>query len=345
MLLIAYSFAVKTFGDESKGLIVFLSVLSLGAVFTASNFAIGNVGMFFAVLSVYLASRYFVKHYYLEDTSNGVLCLLLVGLFYGLAVAYDMAYSLTLIGHVVLLTMARRRAFKQFKREEKEAKGLEKEDVFLAYRKQNVISLIVGAISLVVLPLALFTLCYLVCADSYMAYYEANFVLSALKYFLTSITPSYQSFPLALFVGFGGVKIGEYYSFLNYFTAIFTLVCFAFVTFVVFFGKRFAFFKRVKTIKNKYKLTTTSFLTLALPVFLGVTSSPYGFAGVSVFMCAYVAFAYSILLRCFKKDVVTIAFSVATCIGLVFFGMAYVGYVGIALPEVANKILYLWQVL
>ncbi len=121
--------------------------------------------------------------------------------------------------------------------------------------------------------------------------------------------------------------------------------CFLFVTFAVFFGKKFNFFSNVGVIKNKYKIVTTAFLSLCLPVFFGLTSSPYGFAGVSVFMCAYVAFAHSILVKCVKENIVNLAFSVATIIGLIIFGMAYVGYVGLAVPEVAKSILYYWQVL
>ena len=111
-------------------------------------------------------------------------------------------------------------------------------------------------------------------------------------------------------------------------------------------GKKFNVFSNVGVIKNKYKIATTAFLSLCLPVFFGFTSSPYGFAGVSVFMCAYVAFAHSILIKCVKKaNVVNLAFSVAIAVGLIIFGMAYVGYVGLAIPEVAKSILYYWQVL
>lgn len=345
MILIAYAFAVKTFGHSKYGLTVLLSVLALGAVFTSANFALGGIGAFFACLSVYLATRYFVKHYYLDDIASGIACMLGIGLCYGIAVACDMAYSLVLVGHVVLFAMARRRAYKQFKRNEKEARGLEKEDVFLTYRKNRWISVGVFAISLLIIPVALFTVSFAVCSKVYKGFYGVGFVQSALKYFVASITPSYQSFPLALYAGFGGIKVGAYYSFLNYFTSIFALVCFALVTVVVFFGKKIPFFNNVSTIKNKYKLTTVAFLTLSLPVFLGLTSSPYGFASVSVFMCAYIAFAQSILVKCAKRNVVNLAFNVATCISIVLFGLAYVGLVGIATSEVASKILYLWQVL
>ena len=213
------------------------------------------------------------------------------------------------------------------------------------------------AIALLVIPTVLYLGAYSICASVYKNYFGAGFISSALKSFTNGLKPSYQSFPLALFAGFGGVELssslsslnyGEmttYYSFLNYFTCIFALACFVFVTFVAFFGKKVTFFKNVKTIKNKYKITTVAFLSLCLPVFLGLTSSPYGFAGASVFMCVYVAFAYSILARCLKIKVVNVIFSCATIVGLVAFGMAYVGYIGLALPEIAKSILYSWQVL
>lgn len=345
MIILAYVFALKTFGGEKHGALSAVSALTLGAIFTASNFALGTVGAFFGVLSLYLASRYFVKHFYLDDLKGGVLQLGLIGVFYGLAVACDFAYSLLLVGHIAMFVASRRRAYKQYKRDEKEAKGLDKEEVFLSYRKKSLISLGVFALSVVAFPIALFTLAYIPCAGAYKTYYGLGFVASAVKHFTASITPSYQSFPLALFAGFGGLKLNGYYSFLNYFTSIFALLCFVFVTFVVFGGKKVKYFKNVGIIANKYKITTIAFVSMALPVLLGLTSTPYGFAGVSVFYCAYVAFAYSILARCFKRKIIDIAFNVATIIGIILFGLAYVGFVGITVSQTASNILYIWQVL
>lgn len=346
LLILAFAFAKSLFGEEKYGLMTLLSVLSLGAVFTASNFALCSMGTFFAVLSLFISSRYFIKHYYLNEMSEGVLCLLGVGLFYSLAVACNPAYALTLVGHIVLFAMARKRAYKKFKKQEKEAVGLQKEDVFLAYRKKNLISLGFMAIALLLLPTVLFVVTYSACAPVYKAYYDVNFVKGAIKCFFGAFKAEYVSSPFALFVGFGGVKLNGYYSFLNYFTCIFALLCFIFVTFAVFFGKRFSFFSKVDVIKNKYKIVTVAFLALCLPVFFGLTSSPYGFAGVSVFMCAYVAFAHSILVKCVKKDnVINLAFSVAIAIGLLTFAMAYVGYVGLAINSTVKSILYIWQVL
>ena len=345
LIILATAFAKMLFGEDKYGLMSLLTVLSLGAVFTASNFAVSLIGTFFAVFSIHLSSRYFIKHYYLNDMGEGLLCLLGVGLFYGLAVACNPAYALISVGHAVLFAMARKRAYKQYKKEEKNAVGLQKEVVFLAYRKKNDISLGFMAMALILLPALLFIITYSACAPVYKAYYGVGFMKGASKCFFAGLKPAYVSSPFALFVGFGGVKINAFYSFLNYFTTIFALLCFLFVTFAVFFGKKFNFFSNVGVIKNKYKIVTTAFLSLCLPVFFGLTSSPYGFAGVSVFMCAYVAFAHSILVKCVKENIVNLAFSVATIIGLIIFGMAYVGYVGLAVPEVAKSILYYWQVL
>ncbi len=345
LIILAFAFAKTLFGEEKYGLMSLLAVLSLGAVFTASNFAVSLIGTFFAVLSLLISSRYFINHYSLSDMTEGLFCLLGVGLFYGLAIACSPAYALTGIGHIVLFTMARKRAYKKFKRDEKEAVGLQKEEVFLAYRKRNVASFGIMAISLIVLPAILFIISYTACAPVYKAYYGVGFMKGASKCFFAGLKPAYVSSPFALFVGFGGAKLNSYYSFLNYFTCIFALLCFIFVTFVVFFGKKFAFFSKVEVVKNKYKIVTVAFLSLCLPIFFGLTSSPYGFAGVSVFMCAYVAFAHCILVKCVKENIVNLAFSVATILGLLIFGMAYVGYVGLAIPEVAKSILYYWQVL
>lgn len=357
IILIAYAFALNVFGKEKYGATAMISVLSLGAAFTASNFAFASLGAFFAVLSIYLASIYFIRHYYLEDKKDGVVCLIGIGLAYGLAVACNMTYCVLLIGLTVLLVMARKRGYKQFKRDEKQAKGLDKEEVYLSYNKKRLISFGVSALALTVLPIVLFTVCYSVCAGVYTEYYGAGYFASAFKFFVESITPRYQSSPFALFAGFGGIKFNAatvdlkyleqaaYYSFLNYFTCIFSLVCFVFVTVAVFFGKKISFFKNAGVLSNKYKVTTVAFLSTAIPVFLGFISSPYGFASVSVFACAYIAFAQSVLVKCINKKAANTIFCVANAIGLIMFAMAYVAYVGFVLPELANKILYLWQVL
>lgn len=360
LVLLACAFAIKVFGKEKYGIMAMLFTLFLGATFTAGNFATSSIGAFFAVLSIYLASRYFVKHYYFEDRKSAIACLICVGLSYGIAFACDMAYALILIGLIVLFTMSRKRAYKQFKKLEKEAKGLDKEDVYLNYHKNNITSIGMIALALLVIPMVIFTGSYAICSATYKAYYGAGFVASAFKHFAVSLTPAYESSPLALFVGFGGLKFDvihtylnvvsiseavSYCSFLNYFTSIFALASFIFVTVAVFFGKKIEIFKNVGVLTNKYKIVTVAFLTMALPVFLGLTSSPYGFAGVSVFACAYIAFAKSILVKCVKGKTVNIAFNVALIISFILFAMAFVGFVGLNLSQTASKILYFWQVL
>ena len=362
MIILAFAFANKVFGKKVYGVVAMLSALTFGAIFTASNFALASMGDFFAVLSLYLASRFFVKHYYLEDKAEAISCIVAVGLSYGLAISCDMAYSLVIVGLIVLFAMARRRAYKQFKRLEKEAKGLEKEDVYVAYHKNSVTSLGVIALALVVAPIAIFTAFYSVCSSVYKAYYGAGFFASAFKHTVKSLTPAYQSSPFALFAGFGGLEfnvihsclnanatkvteIGSYYSFLNYFTAILALLSFLFVTFVTFFGKKVEFCKNVGTITNKYKIITVAFLTMALPVFMGLTSSPYGFAGVSVFTCAYIAFAQSIMVKCIKRKYVNYIFTAIIAISFIIFAMAFVGLVGLNISTKASEILYFWQVL
>ena len=155
----------------------------------------------------------------------------------------------------------------------------------------------------------------------------------------------YESNPFALFVGFGGQKINGYYAFLNYFVAILGFASLIFVIVAVIFGKKIAFFADLPSVPNRFKIAIISFLTVALTVFTGVNSSVCGFACVSVFYCAFIAFADYILSKCEKTGMAKVICNVYVVVALVVFAMAFVGYVGIALPEIVNKILYLWQVL
>ena len=345
MIILAYAVANKLFGSQRSSILSLVFALTLGACFTASNFSLCSVGGFFAVLSIYLAINHFINHYYSADSADGISSLIGMGISYGLAISFDFAYSYLVLGLIAILVMASRRGYKEYKKEDKKAQGLEKETLFLAYRKKKIVGSLLSLVALVVIPTALFTASYSVCSGVYKIYYGSGYFISAIKHLLASLTPAYQSNPLALFVGFGGVEMNGFYSFTNYFVSILSLVAFLFVTVALIFGKKIPFLKDMGRITNKYKLLTVALVSTALPVFLGLNSSPYGFASLSVFFVIYIAFAEEILSKCLKTKWVEIAVDVSACVSVIIFGMAYVGYVGLALPEVANKILYLWQVL
>ncbi len=345
MIILAYAVANKLFGSQRSGILSLVFALTLGACFTASNFSLCSVGGFFAVLSIYLAINYFINHYYSADSADGISSLIGMGISYGLAISFDFAYSYLVLGLIAILVMASRRGYKEYKKEDKKAQGLEKETLFLAYRKKRIVGSLLSLVALVAIPTALFTASYSVCSGVYKIYYGGGYFTSAIKHFLASLTPKYQSNPLALFVGFGGVEMNGFYSFTNCFVSILSLVAFLFVTVALIFGKKIPFLKDMGRITNKYKLLTVALVSTALPVFLGLNSSPYGFASLSVFFVIYIAFAEEILSKCLKTKWVEIAVDISACVSVIIFGMAYVGYVGLALPEVANKILYLWQVL
>lgn len=345
ILLLVYAFAYKLFEKSRYSIVAVIFALSFGAIFSASTMALGSaIGVLFAIASLYFVAKYFIEDYY-GDTKGAIYNTLLSGLFFGFAVATDMAYSFLIIGIVALLIFAGVRAHKEYKNREKQAQGLEKENVFLAYRSSRVKGVLYGLLAFAVLPVVIFLLSYLICSSAYERVYGAGFIGSAWTHFIRSITPNYESNPLALFVGFGGVQMGEYYSFLNYAVAIISLLSFIFVTVAVFFRKKIAFFKNVPPVANKYKILAVSMLTLAIPVFLGLTSSPFGFAGVSAFMAIFVCFAESILKRCVKSKTATLAVNISAIVSLAVFALAYVGLVGIALPEIVKNILYIWQVL
>ncbi|MBQ7373959.1 MAG: phospholipid carrier-dependent glycosyltransferase [Clostridia bacterium] len=345
LLLIAFIFVSKLFDSPRYSVLSLVFCLAMGGAFTASNFAHGGLGAFFATLALYFASRFFVKHYYFEEVDSAVICLLTSGIFLGLAVSCNMVYSLVSLGVVAMLIMASRRGYKKYKEDDKKAVGLEKEELFLAYRKKRIILFVTALIAVVVIPTLLFTLSFWSLSSVYTAYYGVGFIQSAIKLLAESFTPNYQSFPLALLVGFGGVAESGYYSFLTYLPCVLALLSFAFVTVALCLRKRVEFFKGVGVISNKYKIITTAFLTMLLPVLFGLTSSPSGFAGASVFYCAYIVFAESILVKCINSKKVKLVANILAGVSMVIFAMAYVGFVGIQLPEIVSKILYLWQVI
>ena len=345
LLIVAFLFVSKLFENPRYSILALVFCLAMGSVFTASNFAFGSVGAFFAVLALYLSGRFFVKHYYLEEVEGAILNLITTGMFLGLAVACNAVYSLTSLGVFAMLIMASRRGYKKYKDDDKKAVGLEKEDLFLAYRKKRITLFVTALVALVLLPTILFTVSFLACSSVYTARYGVGFMQSAVKCFASSFAVNYKSFPLALLVGFGGTVENGYYSFLTYLPAILALLSLIFVTVALSLRKKVEFFKNVGVIANKYKIVTVSFITALLPVLFGFTSSPSGFAGASVFYVAYIVFAESILVKCLNAKKVKTAVNIIAGISLGLFAMAFVGYVGLNLPEIVNKILYLWQVI
>ncbi|MBQ4098711.1 MAG: phospholipid carrier-dependent glycosyltransferase [Clostridia bacterium] len=345
LLLMAFMFVSRLFDNPRYSVLSLVFCLAMGGVFTASNFAFAGVGAFFAVLSLYFTMRFFIKHYYLEDVADAVLCLLGSGVSLGLAISCNMAYALISLGHLAMLIMAFRRSYKRYKEDDKKAVGLEKEDLFLAYRKKKIILVFSALGALVVLPTILFTISYWAIASVYQAFYGVGFLQSAVKHLVACFTPNYQSFPLALLVGFGGVTENGYHSFLTYLPTILALLSLIFVTVTLYFRKKVDFFKNVGVISNKYKMVTTAFVSTLLPVLFGLTSSPSGFAGASVFYAVYIVFAESILVKCFNSKKVKLIMNILAGVSLAVFCLAYLGYVGVQLPEIVSKILYLWQVI
>lgn len=345
ILLLIYAFAYKLFEKSRYAVVAVIFALSIGGVFTASTVALGGaIGALFALASLFFTVKYFIEDYY-GDQKSATINMLLIGLFFALAVASDMAYSFLIVGIALLLIFAGARAHKEYKNRELNAQGLEKENVFLAYRASRVKTTLLGILSLVVIPVAIFLIAYAICSGAYQRVYGAGFIGSAATHFIRSITPAYESNPFALFAGFGGAQVGGYHFFLNYVATIVALVSFIFVTVAVICRKKVEFFKAVPPVANKYKILLASLVGFAIPVFMGLTSSPVGFAGVSSIMAIFVCFAESILKKCVKTKTATLVVNISAILSLVLFAMAYVGIVGLALPEIVNSILYIWQVL
>lgn len=345
VLTVVFYFTVKLFGERKYGVTASVFALTIGAVFSASTFGFELIGALFALLAIYMLAIYFIKYYYGEGGVKGLLTLILSGVFYGLSIASNMAYSVIIVGLVGLFVFAHLRAKKLYKKQEKEAKGLEKEEIFLSFRKKTYTSVLTAICSFVIIPIIIFILAFILVGRVYKSYYGVGLIASAVKYTAFALTPAYAVNPFALLVGFGGQNFKGYYSFLNYFATVLGLLSFVFVTVATVFGKKIAFLKNMPSVTNKYKIITCSFVAFLLTVFLGYNSSVVGFVGVSVFYAVYIAFAEYILAKSVSGKVTSIVIDSLAVISLVIFAMAYCGYVGISLPQIAKDILYTWQVL
>ena len=359
-ILLSFFIVKRIFATERSGVMATLFTLAIGGVFTSSTFAFGTVGGFFAILSFYFAIDYFISYYYYEEITKlvsedkkvnygtkkeSIKTLVLIGVTYGLAVCSNFVYALTVLGLLGLFALSQQRANKQYKKDEKEAVGLKKEDVFQANRKRNILSNCLFILSVLVVPTVLVILTSLLAGKGYT---DGGFFANVWNAFVSAIKPDYKFKeiykPFALFAGFGGQSLNGYYTFLNYIPTLLCALSFIFTTVVMITQNKVEAFKEVGTITNTYKILTVSFVAFALTVFFGNTS-PYGFGVVSVFYSAYIIFAEKILGKIIKKKTVKVIFNILVIISLVVFGMAYLGLVGVSLPDIVNKILYLWQVL
>lgn len=343
-LLLVYYIVEMLFGRSEISALATLLALCSGQIFSASLTAYGSVSACFTIAAFAFAIKFFIDDYDMKYGRDGVKNLCFTGLFYGLALASDRFALTTVTGIIAILVFAAIRAKKQFKTQEKEAKGLEKENVYMAYRKGRVTLWIAIPLCLLVLPIAVTLISAAFFSGFLKATYGGGFVSSLLKYYGGAFSFGYALNPFGLLIGLGSDDLGKgYYAFANYITGgLFVLSAAALILLAVFGKKSKRLGYASKKIVNRSKMVISALVATLLPVFFG-NSSVIGFAAASAFCSATTALAFFAAEKAYGKKAI-ITFAVVTGLSFVTFAAGYIGYTGIAVSLTAKNILYGWQI-
>lgn len=343
-LLLVYYIVEMLFGRSEISALATLLALCSGQIFSASLTAYGSVSACFTIAAFAFAIKFFIDDYDMKYGRDGVKNLCFTGLFYGLALASDRSALTTVTGIIAILIFAAIRAKKQFKTQEKEAKGLEKENVYMAYRKGRVTLWIAIPLCLLVLPIAVTLISAAFFSGFLKATYGGGFVSSLLKYYGGAFSFGYALNPFGLLIGLGSDNLGKgYYAFANYITGgLFALSAAALILLAVFGKKSKRLGYASKKIVNRSKMVISALVATLLPVFFG-NSSVIGFAAASAFCSATTALAFFAAEKAYGKKAI-ITFAVVTGLSFVTFAAGYIGYTGIAVSLAAKNILYGWQI-
>ncbi len=343
-LLLVYYIVEMLFGRSEISALATLLALCSGQIFSASLTAYGSVSACFTIAVFAFAIKFFIDDYDMKYGRDGVKNLCFTGLFYGLALASDRSALTTVTGIIAILIFAAIRAKKQFKTQEKEAKGLEKENVYMAYRKGRVTLWIAIPLCLLVLPIAVTLISAAFFSGFLKATYGGGFVSSLLKYYGGAFSFGYALNPFGLLIGLGSDDLGKgYYAFANYITGgLFVLSAAALILLAVFGKKSKRLGYASKKIVNRSKMVISALVATLLPVFFG-NSSVIGFAAASAFCSATTALAFFAAEKAYGKKAI-ITFAMVTGLSFVTFATGYIGYTGIAVSLTAKNILYGWQI-
>lgn len=343
-LLLVYYIVETLFGRSEISALATLLALCSGQIFSASLTAYGSVSACFTIAAFAFTIKFFIDDYDMKYGRDGVKNLCFTGLFYGLALASDRFALTTVTGIIAILIFAAIRAKKQFKTQEKEAKGLEKENVYMAYRKGRVTLWIAIPLCLLVLPIAVTLISAAFFSGFLKATYGGGFVSSLLKYYGGAFSFGYALNPFGLLIGWGSDDLGKgYYAFANYITGgLFVLSAAALILLAVFGKKSKRLGYASKKIVNRSKMVISALVATLLPVFFG-NSSVIGFAAASAFCSATTALAFFAAEKAYGKKAI-ITFAVVTGLSFVTFATGYIGYTGIAVSLAAKNILYGWQI-
>ncbi len=325
LIIAVYLIATTLFGNDFAALFAFIVCLAGGSAFMSSFTAAGAVSACFAVYAFYFAFKFFIEDYYVEDKKSAVLHIGLTGLFFGLAVAANASLLILLAGLIAIVVYAAVRGAKRYKAEEKAAKGLEKENVFVAYREKKIIFGVSSACALVVLPILILLASYAFVGSALVKIYRGGFLSASLAYIGSSFGfGADASLPFKTLVGFGGAGLGDCFAIANCFASLLCIISLAFVIITLIFAGNEKFAETVETSKNKTKLILTAFAASFIALVFGKSGSVADFALCSAFYSLIAALAFGSAIKIFGKNIKTVAFvCVCVCIAAFAFGYVY----------------------
>ena len=324
LLIGVYLIATMLFDNDFAASFAFIVCLAGGSAFMSSFTAAGAISACFAVYAFYFAFKFFIEDYYVEDKKSTVLHIGLTGLFFGLAVAADASLLILLAGLIAIVVYAAIRGAKRYKAEEKAAKGLEKENVFVAYREKKIVFGVSSACALVVLPALIVLASYAFVGSALGKIYRGGFLNASLAYIGSSFGFGADALlPLKTLVGFGSAGIGDYFALANCFASLLCFVSLAFVIITLIFAGNEKFSTAVETSKNKTKLILTAFAAAFIAFVFGKSGSVANFALCSAFYSLVAALAFDSAFKIFGKNIRTVAL-VCGCVGIAAFAFGYV---------------------
>lgn len=324
LLIGVYLISTTLFGNDFAASFAFIVCFAGGSAFMSSFTAAGAISACFAVYAFYFAFKFFIEDYYVEDKKSTVLHIGLTGLFFGLAVAADASLLILLAGLIAIVVYAAIRGAKRYKAEEKAAKGLEKENVFVAYREKKIVFGVSSACALVVLPVLIVLASYAFVGSALGKIYRGGFLNASLAYIGSSFGFGADALlPLKTLVGFGGAGFGDYFAIANCIASLLCFVSLAFLIITLIFAGNEKFSTAVETSKNKTKLILTAFAATFIAFVFGKSGSAANFALCSAFYSLVAALAFDSAFKIFGKNIRTVAL-VCGCVCFAAFAFGYV---------------------
>ena len=324
LIIAVYLIATTLFGNDYAALFAFIVCLAGGSAFTSSFTAAGAISACFAVYAFYFAFKFFIEDYYVEEKKSTVLHIGLTGLFFGLAVAANASLLILLAGLIAIVVYAAIRGAKRYKAEEKAAKGLEKENVFVAYREKKIFFGVSSVCALVVLPALTVLASYAFVGSALDKIYRGGFLNASLAYIGSSFGFGADALlPFKTLVGSGGAGGGDYFAIANCFASLLCLVSLVFVIITLIFAGNKKFAEAAETSKNKTKLILTAFAASFIALVFGKSGSVADFALCSAFYSLIAALAFDSALKIFGKNIKTIAV-VCVCVCFAAFAFGYI---------------------